>query len=83
MKIPCRTCSPEEARASFASAATCPECVPNREQWMREALKMLKEIEWSGHDVETFPCCPSCERGSNSHHADCALARLIRQGERL
>lgn len=62
--------------------------VPNREQWNREALEMLKDFT-KMRDPETgLVKCP-CLFGvfgvteDGEHREDCALARLIRQGERL
>lgn len=79
--------------------AVCMECharsggdVLDREGWIKDALEMLKAIEWRGDRHEESACpnpaCCQYKTGTgygdqDGHKPDCALARLIRQGEKL
>lgn len=58
-----------------------------KDEWIAEALAMLKSVEWQGDRFEESACpnpaCHQYKAGTgydelDGHKPDCALARLIR-----
>lgn len=81
-------CFSMKRRAELIDRVACSnadqgERTPTSNQWIREAVEMLKSIQWSASDYDgARGSCPECEV-EFVHKPDCTLARLIRQGEAL